>query len=48
MTGSSWFSIIALLCYLFNGNTAARITELLEIALNDPAFAAPKGFYDGE
>ena len=32
----------------YGGNTAARITELLEIALNDPAFAAPKGFYDGE
>lgn len=30
------------------GDTSGRIVAVLEQALYDPAFAAPKGFYDGE
>ena len=32
----------------YGGDTSGRIVKILETALQNPAFGAPKGFYDGE
>ncbi len=31
----------------FGGDTSGKIVSILETALADPSFGAPKGFYDG-